>query len=428
MRLLCTIHLRPPLQYPNVAFDVPHWPSWVVEMSRRNLDEMRGGADADDDSKELQYGWQSTRRRTAYEHRGTSSLTPAQVMDQQTHYGYAWVSLMQALQVLQLVLLLLASFICLRWYVDGVDDSIANFTYCMIWSKMQSIKDYVERHLFNLCWILAHGEIALLYAEDLSIYVCRRHRFHPADYRSLDDISEQDCFTWFSQNHANICRLLLHLRVPVLFTHKSNGAVYTGVECFLVWLYHLTKGSPFFEMAHFVFGGDSRHLSEMNDLFIAYSYNTFFNKISGTSLNQWLPDKLDLCQELIFNSVTTGAIKEIQFEDGQVVDQQWILHHFDSFCVFGFLDDIAFPTACPGNLATRREGYYEDIQRAFYSRYLGKHGLKTQVVFLPIGLIGSIFITEIRQNDNGVLNMSGLNDYLCWLLLGHLIRGLFPCL
>jgi hypothetical protein len=184
-------------------------------------------------------------------------------------------------------------------------------------------------------------------------------------------------------------------------------------------------------MARFVFGGDPHRLSEMNDLFIAYSYNTFFNKISGTSLNQWLPDKLDLCRELIFNSVTTGAIKEIQFEDGQVVvDQQWILHHFeyDSFRVFGFLDDFALPTARPGNSATWREGYYEDIQRAFYSGYLGKHGLKAQVVFLPIGLIGSIFITEIRQNDNGVLNMSGLNDYLCWLLSGHLIRGLFPCL
>ena len=279
---------------------------------------------------------------------------------------------------------------------------------------------------------MAHGEIAFLYAEDLSIYVRRQHRFHPNNHRRLEDISKQDCYIWFSQNHANIWRLLLHLRVPVLFSHQSNGAVYTGVECFLVWLYHLTKGTPFTEMARFVFGfgGDPRCLSEMNDIFINYSYNTFYNKISGTSLNQWLPDKLDLCRELIFNSVTTGAIEEIEFEDGQVVDQQWIQHHFeyDSFRVFGFLDDFALPTARPGNSATRRAGFYEDIQRAFYSGYLGKHGLKAQVVFLPIGLIGSIFITEIRQNDNGVLNMSGLNDYLCWLLSGHLFRGLFPCL
>jgi hypothetical protein len=91
-------------------------------------------------------------------------------------------------------------------------------------------------------------------------------------------------------------------------------------------------------MAHFVFGGHPRRLLEMNDLVIHYAYNTFYNKILGTSLNQWFPDKLDVCRELIFNSVTTGAIEKIQFEDGQVVDQQWILHHFeyDSFLFFWF--------------------------------------------------------------------------------------------
>jgi hypothetical protein len=229
---------------------------------------------------------------------------------------------------------------------------------------------------------------------------------------------------------ANILHLLLHLRVPDTFMHVSNGAVYTEVECFLVWLYHLTKGSPFTEMACFVFGGDPRRLSEMNDLFIAYSYNTFFNKISGTSLNQWLPDKLDLCCKLIFNSVSDGAIKEIEFEDGQVINQQWILHHFEfnSFCVFGFLDDFALPTACPGNSATWRHGFFENIQWAFYSGYLRHHGLKAQVVYLSIGLVGSVLITELRQNDNGVLNMNGLNDYLCWLLSGYSIHRLLPCL
>ena len=37
----------------------------------------------------------------------------------------------------------------------------------------------------------------------------------------------------------------------------------------------------------------------------------------------------------------------------------------------------------------------------------------------------SIFITELRQNDNGIQNMSGLNDYLVQLLSGRL-GGLFP--
>ena len=119
-------------------------------MSRRNLDDMRGGADADDSGEELQYGLWNTQQRMAYKHRGTSSLTPAQVMDQQTHYGYAWMSLFQALQVFQLVLLLLASFSCLRWYVDGAGNSISILTTNMIRSKMQSIKEYAEKLLFHL--------------------------------------------------------------------------------------------------------------------------------------------------------------------------------------------------------------------------------------------------------------------------------------
>ena len=78
--------------------------------------------------------------------------------------------------------------------------------------------------------------------------------------------------------------------------------------------------------------------------------------------------------------------------------------------MFGFLDDFALPTARPGNSATRRYGFFENIQRAFYSGYLRCRGLKAQVVYLPIGLVGSVSITELCQNDNGVLNMSGLNN------------------
>jgi hypothetical protein len=96
-------------------------------MSRRNFDNLRGGGD--ENNEDLQYGWRNTRRRTAYEHRGTSSSTPAQIMDQQTYYGYGWVSLVQAVHVLQLILLLLASFLRLRWFVDGVGDFMGNYTH-----------------------------------------------------------------------------------------------------------------------------------------------------------------------------------------------------------------------------------------------------------------------------------------------------------
>jgi hypothetical protein len=68
---------------------------------------------------------------------------------------------------------------------------------------------------------------------------------------------------------------MMHLCIPDKFFHPSNGVFYTGEECFLVWLYTMTKGAPFTEMAHFVFGGDPRRLSEMNDEFFSYAHNKF---------------------------------------------------------------------------------------------------------------------------------------------------------
>ncbi len=50
------------------------------------------------------------------------------------------------------------------------------------------------------------------------------------------------------------------------------------------------------------------------------------------------------------------------------------------------------------------------------------------MVYLPIGIIGLVFITKLRQNDNGVQNMSGLNIYLLELFNGVFIDGLFPAL
>jgi hypothetical protein len=78
----------------------------------------------------------------------------------------------------------------------------------IIRAKMKDIKECVETLFFHIRWILAHGEIVLLYAEDLSVYVRRRHRFHPADHRKLDDISEADCiYGLFSDRTLTDCTL-----------------------------------------------------------------------------------------------------------------------------------------------------------------------------------------------------------------------------
>lgn len=80
-------------------------------------------------------------------------------------------------------------------------------------------------------------------------------------------------------------------------------------------------------------------------------------------MNQWIPQGLHICRRLIYDARSSDAIEEVEFMDGEVVDRWWILHHFDfdSFCIFGFLDDFAMPTTRPGNSVTRRYDFGSDI-------------------------------------------------------------------
>jgi hypothetical protein len=135
----------------------------------------------------------------------------------------------------------------------------------------------------------------------------------------------------------------------------------------------------------------------MFDLMINQLYILFYNKISVASLDQWLPRYIDWCQRLIYDALSGGAIFETEFIDDEVVNQNWGLHHFDLniFRVVGFLEDFAIPTVHPGSGPNARQREFaHDIQRAFYLGYLHAHGLKAHVVFLPIGTIVSVFISE----------------------------------
>jgi DDE superfamily endonuclease len=411
-------------------------PSTTCQRSRdTSTTKMEGGID-DDEEEELEYGYRDTRNRTSHQHRVSSSLTPAQIMEQENMYDHLTIAHNMGMYGLQLLILINERCRHLLFIIS----EYSSVGGAVVARYIESIQAHIQHLNYSrdiiflvIWWIIGFGELALLRFEDLSIYVRRRNRFQPKRNRSIAEINDQDCYSWFGQSVENMEHLMVCLRIQEEFVHSTTRTRYTGEECFLVWLFHLKRGMYFTDMARLVFGGDPRRLSEMNDLFITFAYNKFYNKISGTSLDQWLPRYLDLCRELIWNALSSDAIEEIVLIDdnGQrIADIRWYLHHFefDSFRIFGFLDDFAMPTARPGNSATRRYGFLDDIQRAFYSGYLRRHGLKAQVVLLPIGIVGSIFLAELRQNDNGVLNMSNLNQYLLWLLRGNFIRQLFPCL
>ena len=393
---------------------------------------MQGAGGGDDDDNDIHYGFRQSRRDISYQYRDSSSLTPAQMMEREVYLQYAEDALVRATHIAHLITILFAVYNNLRaqvsQYTTSLTESLADIVSAAE-ARMLLVKEHLNKLLFLLMWIKAHGEIALLYIEDLSIFIRRRHQYQPNRFRAICEIDRGDCYQWFGLAPSDMIRLFVQWRVPLVLT-TSSRCRYGGEECFLVFMFHMIKGVPFTEMARHTFGGDPRRLSEMHHLMVNHLYTTFYNKISGTSLDQWVPVHLDRCRRLIYDALSDGALEEVEYENGEIVDRRRIHHHFDfdSFRPFGFLDDFGMPTATPGIWARRNNDFQHDIQRAFYSGYLRKHGLKAQVVYLPIGIIGSVFITELRQNDNGVQNISGLNNYLLELLRGIFVGGLFPCL
>jgi len=120
-------------------------------------------------------------------------------MEQETYYRYAEEAVERVVFILHLVLLILhkASYVALRSLVgrwSGV--SVANVASVVktARAKMKWMLDAVHHLLFVLRWIWALGEIALLHAEDLTVFIRRRqNRFGPLRCRRIDDLPYQDC-------------------------------------------------------------------------------------------------------------------------------------------------------------------------------------------------------------------------------------------
>jgi hypothetical protein len=135
-------------------------------------------------------------------------------------------------------------------------------------------------------------------------------------------------------------------------------------------------------------------------------YTTFFNKITGNSMEMWM-SQVDEFRRAVHDKFVAGDPTMIA---------RW---PFAGWRVFGFIDDKGIKTTRPGVHVRREQGITADIQRAFYSGYFAAHGLKVQVVQLPNGMIRSVFVASLCNSDSGMLNLSGLNLYLTSLLQDH---------
>ena len=67
-----------------------------------------------------------------------------------------------------------------------------------------------------------------------------------------------------------------------------------------------------------------------------------------------------------------------------------------------------------------------EMQREFYSRYFCAHGIKYLSIHLPNGLNGAVFGSRLSDNDNALLNLSGVSSYLMQILAPIPEIGLYP--
>ncbi len=238
-----------------------------------------------DGIKEIEYGLRCSRRNTSWEYRDSSSLSPAQRMEQELYYHVAEDCLELSMSILLKISLL--SIISTLW--EKITDlQYYNFQHSQSYLMKRKItqanmQDAIEKMLFLYTWIKSIGELALLYAEDLTIFVRFHNQFLPQKYCYLHEIDRGLCYSWFGQNPYNIQCLYLHWRVRDTFRSPSRH-VFGGEECFIVFLHHMIQGKSFTSMARELFGGDPRNLSKMFDAMNDHLYNLFYNKISGTSL------------------------------------------------------------------------------------------------------------------------------------------------
>ena len=100
-------------------------------------------------------------------------------------------------------------------------------------------------------------------------------------------------------------------------------------------------------------------------------------------MGQW-NSKLDDFRSTIWRKITDGGTIETNGSNETLVT---LNIPFDSFRIFGFLDDTGFRTTAPGIGIRRRLGFIDDMQRVFYFGCFAAHGIKVQVVTLPNGLI-----------------------------------------
>jgi hypothetical protein len=273
----------------------------------------------------------------------------------------------------------------------------------------------IERELEDLLLIRARDRVPNIFSE-------RRNRM-------INQLSDESCYEWTRFSKEQLHLLFRHFRMPNIVRPAVSGGRrhFSGEEVLVISLTKIATGLSFLAMVN-IFGGNPREYSSIFNWFIDYMFTTFYHKISGRSLEYWIPH-IEYFQSIIHNRLSQPPSAAELAADPTLQFIQVLEVALELFRVWAFIDCTDMRTVRPGSGpqpdGSRRVNAHE-IQLEFYSRYFRAHGLKFLSLLLPNGLVGTVFGANLSQNDNGMINLSGLSDYLLSLLQPMPSHNLYP--
>ena len=214
-------------------------------VARRRRDEMNNITSNSNNDEDIQYGIRRSRRNTSWIYRDSSSLSPAQVMEQEVYYDTADTNLQMAMQLLQCIAVISIFYQSINGFICRMHTMGEGLQHALVQLRVLKTKlhNAMKHLLFLFGWIRCYGEMALLYAEDLTFFIRHRNRFNNPRFRKLDEIDRQICYGWFGHCPHDLRRLYVHWRVPNTLMALSSRHVFGGEECFIIFLHHLMKAN-----------------------------------------------------------------------------------------------------------------------------------------------------------------------------------------
>ena len=197
---------------------------------------------------------------------------------------------------------------------------------------------------------------------------------HPMN-RTIDSINKDvDAYHLTRFNKKQLQLLFIHLRIPPRFTvHETHH--FSGEFALILSLTYLASAENLKSLTY-KFGGNHDFWGLVFKEFIEHVYSTFYNKITGDSLNFYSEKNYRDFASLVYDCVVFSNKEVSEYNNNERDEMIELEIKKEEFRIPGFLDDTNIracrvgsgPINGGGKFAERRDRSNEgnDLQKAFY--------------------------------------------------------------